>query len=59
MNPEKKSKQRDMLTRMEIAQKLQQLESEFIKRMNEVVKPAPRWMPKRIYWWMASRFLNL
>jgi len=59
MNPTKKSKERDYLNRMDVAMKLQELQEEFNQRMKEVVKPAPKWMPKRLYWWMATRFLNL
>jgi hypothetical protein len=59
MNPRMKSKERDDLVRMEVKRKLRDLEIHLQRQLETIVKPAPKWMPKRIYSWMASLFLNL
>lgn len=45
--------------RKQVAGTIKALNSEFKTEMNKMLKPNPRWCPGFLWYWLASKFLNV
>ena len=47
------------LLRNENRKMAQKIKNEMRENLTYLIKPRPRWIPKKIWIWMLKRFLNL
>lgn len=53
---EKKIRQ---LQRKQVNHKLNELVDSVSEKMRHIHKPAPKWIPKRLWRWLGRQFLNI
>ncbi len=44
---------------MTVKTEMRKLQADITRRFDEILKPAPKWFPKRLWAWLTSIFLNI